>query len=80
MFPEGHPYSWTTIGEIEDLFNATVEDVKEFHGRFYVPNNATLSISGDFDRFRSKSLCRNISVRFQRDLKWKTRTLACHSG
>ncbi|MCU0378372.1 MAG: insulinase family protein [Bacteroidales bacterium] len=56
MFPEGHPYSWTTIGEIEDLFNATVEDVKEFHGRFYVPNNATLSISGDFDPVQVKEL------------------------
>ena len=56
MFPEGHPYNWTTIGEIEDLFNATVEDVKEFHGRFYIPNNATLSITGDFDRDQVKEL------------------------
>ena len=56
MFPEGHPYNWTTIGEIEDLFNATVEDVKEFHGRFYIPNNATLSITGDFDREQVKEL------------------------
>lgn len=56
MFPEGHPYSWTTIGEIQDLFNATVEDVKEFHGRFYVPNNATLSIAGDFDPEQVKEL------------------------
>jgi len=56
MYPEGHPYSWTTIGEIEDLFNATVEDVKDFHGRFYVPNNATLSISGDFDPVQVKEL------------------------
>ena len=56
MYPEGHPYNWTTIGEIEDLFNATVEDVKEFHGRFYIPNNATLSITGDFDREQVKEL------------------------
>ncbi len=56
MFPEGHPYSWTTIGEIQDLFNATVEDVKEFHSRFYVPNNATLSIAGDFDPVQVKAL------------------------
>lgn len=56
MFPEGHPYSWTTIGEIEDLFNATVEDVKEFHGRYYIPNNATLSIAGDFDPAEVKEL------------------------
>jgi zinc protease len=56
MYPAGHPYSWTTIGEIEDLFNATVDDVKEFHGRFYVPNNATLSIAGDFDPVQVKEL------------------------
>lgn len=56
MFPESHPYSWTTIGEMEDLFNATVEDVKEFHGRFYIPNNATLSIAGDFETEEVKAL------------------------
>jgi zinc protease len=56
MFPESHPYNWTTIGEIEDLFNATVEDVKEFHGRFYIPNNATLAITGDFEPEQVKEL------------------------
>ncbi|HNV67851.1 MAG TPA: insulinase family protein, partial [Bacteroidales bacterium] len=56
LFPEGHPYSWTTIGEMKDLFNATVDDVKEFHARFYVPNNATLSIAGDFDAAEVKAL------------------------
>ena len=56
MYPEGHPYSWTTIGEMKDLLNATTDDVKEFHGRFYVPNNATLAISGDFDTEQVKEL------------------------
>lgn len=56
VFPQGHPYSWTTIGEMQDLFNATVSDVKEFHGRFYIPNNATLAISGDFDPVQVKEL------------------------
>jgi len=56
MFPEGHPYSWTTIGEMKDLFHATVEDVKEFHGRFYIPNNATLAISGDFNPAATREL------------------------
>lgn len=49
FYPEGHPYSWQTIGVMEDLFNATVEDVKEFHAKYYVPNNATLVIAGDFN-------------------------------
>ncbi|MDX1284308.1 MAG: pitrilysin family protein [Draconibacterium sp.] len=49
LYPKGHPYSWTVIGEMEDLFNATVEDVKEFHSKFYVPNNTTLVLAGDFE-------------------------------
>lgn len=49
MFPEGHPYNWQVIGEMEDLFNATVDDVKAFHEEYYVPNNATLVIAGDFE-------------------------------
>ncbi len=48
LYPSGHPYSWEVIGEMEDLKNATVEDVKEFHRKYYVPNNATLVVSGDF--------------------------------
>ncbi|MCA1741468.1 MAG: insulinase family protein, partial [Bacteroidales bacterium] len=56
LFPEGHPYSWTTIGEMKDLFNATVDDVKEFHASYYIPNNATLSIAGDFDPAVAKEL------------------------
>jgi len=47
LFPEGHPYSWDVIGDMNDLTNATVEDVKAFHRKFYSPNNATLVISGD---------------------------------
>jgi zinc protease len=49
LYPEGHPYSWDVIGEMEDLKNATVEDVKAFHAKFYIPNNATLVVSGDYN-------------------------------
>jgi len=49
LYPEGHPYNWTVIGEMEDLFNASVEDVKEFHSKFYVPNNTTIVLAGDFE-------------------------------
>lgn len=56
LFPQGHPYSWTTIGEIADLRGATLEDVKEFYKKFYVPNNATLVIAGDFDATVVKEL------------------------
>ena len=56
LYPKGHPYSWTVIGEMEDLTGATVEDVKAFHKKFYAPNNATLVISGDINSEEIKTL------------------------
>lgn len=56
FFPKRHPYSWTVIGEFEDIKSATVEDVKEFYGTYYVPSNATLCIAGDFDPKEVKAL------------------------
>jgi len=56
LYPAGHPYSWTVIGLMEDLTNATVEDVRAFHKKFYVPNNATLTVSGDIDKEEVKVL------------------------
>ena len=50
IYPEGHPYNWTVIGELEDLQNATLDDVKEFYQQWYGPNNATLVIAGDIDK------------------------------
>ena len=49
QFPEGHPYSWSTIGYLEDLDRATLDDLKKFFLRWYGPNNATLTIGGDLD-------------------------------
>ena len=49
LFPQGHPYSWLTIGYIEDLNRADLNDLKKFFLRWYGPNNATLTIGGDFD-------------------------------
>ena len=49
LYPKGHPYSWTVIGELEDLQAATVEDVKEFYNEFYGPSNTTVVIAGDID-------------------------------
>ncbi|WP_296313347.1 M16 family metallopeptidase [Winogradskyella sp. UBA3174] len=55
LYPEGHPYSWEVIGSLEDLQNATLEDVKEFYRRWYVPNNVTLTIAGDIDVAQTKA-------------------------
>src|SRR6476469_5825707 len=47
LYPYGHPYSWMTIGYIEDLNRSDVQDLKNFFLRWYGPNNATLTIGGD---------------------------------
>lgn len=56
IYPEGHPYNWQVIGELVDLQNATVEDVREFYDRFYGPNNATLVLAGDFETEEAKQM------------------------
>ena len=47
LYPYGHPYSWLTIGYLEDLDRSSVEDLKNFFLRWYGPNNATLTVGGD---------------------------------
>jgi predicted Zn-dependent peptidase len=49
IFPEGHPYHHSTIGSMEDLDAASLDDVKAFFRLHYAPNNAVLSIAGDVD-------------------------------
>lgn len=53
FYPVGHQYSWPVIGWPEDLDRANVEDVKHFFQRWYGPNNATLTIGGDFDEHQA---------------------------
>ena len=55
LYPQGHPYSWQVIGSLEDLQNATLQDVKDFFNRWYVPNNVVLTIAGDFDVDQAKT-------------------------
>ena len=47
LYPYGHPYSWLTIGRLEDLDRVDVNDLKSFFLRWYGPNNATLTVGGD---------------------------------
>ncbi len=47
IYPYGHPYSWLTIGYIEDLNRVKVDDLKNFFLRWYGPNNATVTVGGD---------------------------------
>jgi len=48
-YPAGHPYSWTTIGEMADLDAASMTDVKEWFKTYYGPSNVVLVLAGDID-------------------------------
>ena len=54
LYPEDHPYNWQVIGSLDDLQNATLPDVKGFFRRWYVPNNVTLVVAGDFDKAQAR--------------------------
>jgi zinc protease len=56
LYPKGHPYSWSVIGSMADLSAASLEDVKNFFRTYYAPNNATLTIAGDFNSAEAKAL------------------------
>jgi len=44
-----HPYHWTPIGFMHDIQTWTIDDIKEFHSKYYQPNNAILIVTGDID-------------------------------
>lgn len=54
-----HPYRWTTIGEMEHLDSATLDEFLAFNKKFYVPNNAVLVVAGDIDINKTKELVQN---------------------
>jgi zinc protease len=56
VYPPDHPYHHSVIGSMEDLDAATLEDVQEFFRTYYAPNNAVLTICGDFDPKRTREL------------------------
>jgi predicted Zn-dependent peptidase len=51
-----HPYNWSVIGSLDHLASATLEDFKAFNEIYYVPNNATLVVAGDFETDEAKGL------------------------
>ena len=48
-YPKGHPYHHPTIGSMEDLDAASLQDVRDFFATWYAPNNAVLTVVGDID-------------------------------
>jgi zinc protease len=56
LYPDWHPYHWSTIGSPDDLRAATADDVRAFFRRYYHPANASLAIAGDTDADRALDL------------------------
>ncbi|GIW94626.1 MAG: peptidase M16 [Pirellulaceae bacterium] len=54
LFAKGHPYSWSVIGSMKDLDNATLDDLRRFFYEFYHPANAALIVVGNFDVEQTK--------------------------
>jgi zinc protease len=59
LFPDEHPYHWTTIGEIADLQAAKLDEVHAFFRRYYHPANASLALAGDFEAAEALDLVRS---------------------
>lgn len=58
LYPPGHPYHDLTIGSPEDLNAATLQDVHRFYKTYYVPNNATMVVAGDFEPASTMAMIR----------------------
>ena len=56
VFPDTHPFHHSLIGSMSDLDAASLDDIKHFFSTYYTPDNAVLSIAGDFDKAQVKSL------------------------
>ncbi|HEV2148787.1 MAG TPA: pitrilysin family protein [Longimicrobiaceae bacterium] len=56
VFPPDHPYHHSVIGSMEDLDGATLDDVRDFFRTYYAPNNAVLTLCGDFDPAEARAL------------------------
>ena len=57
-FPHDHPFHHSLIGSMEDLSAASLEDVAGFFAMYYTPDNAVLTVAGDFDRAEAEMLVR----------------------
>jgi zinc protease len=56
IYPYSHPYSWSTIGSMDDLNAASLDDIKEWYRTYYGPNNAVISLAGDITGERALEL------------------------
>jgi len=54
LYGDDHPYNWQVIGSLADLEAAALPDVQNFYNKWYVPNNVTVTLTGDFDVAQAK--------------------------
>src|SRR3954464_8902553 len=59
VFPPTHPFQHSLIGSMEDLSAASLDDIAQFFATYYTPDNAVLSIAGDFDSADARALIRD---------------------
>ena len=59
VFPISHPFQHSLIGSMEDLSAASLDDIAQFFATYYTPDNAVLSIAGDFDAAQARSLIKD---------------------
>lgn len=76
MYPQGHPYHFAVIGTHDDLEAAQVTDVQDFFATFYVPNNCSIVVAGDFDSAEIKPLVTKLFGTLPRAGEVVNRTLA----
>ncbi len=74
MYPPSHPYSWLTIGAMEDVERASREEIETFFHRFYIPANASLAVVGDIDEDHAL----NLASRYFGAIPGGTRALPVH--
>ena len=64
-----HPYKHPTIGSMDDLEAASIEDVRDFYRTYYVPSNATIALVGDFESAQALDLVKQYLGRVPRPAK-----------
>ena len=64
-FPLEHPFNHSLMGSMDDLTAASLDDVAQFFATYYTPDNAVLSIAGDFEPGEARRLIENISATFR---------------
>lgn len=73
---KNHPYRWTTIGSMEHLDAATLENFQAFNKKFYIPNNAVLVVAGDFEKAKAKDWIQKYFGPIQKGKVLKKQTFA----